>query len=117
MTGPRRTYVALAVAGLVVAALLWVVADFLLCGVSGCSGGGFGRSYAPRAVQATLLLSGIAAAAAPAAAGRSGGSRRLLGVAVILFVAVAVVGGIVIGAGVDGYPRSVPRATIEQERQ
>jgi hypothetical protein len=107
--------VAAAVLGLAVAALLWAAAAFELCGLSGCGGGGFGRTYSPKSVLSLLLLSGIAAAAGPAVAGRRARSRPALAVAGMLLVLVPSAGGLVIGAGLDGYPRSVSEETRERE--
>lgn len=103
--------VAAAVLGLAVAAL-WAAAAFELCGFSGCGGGGFGRTYSPESVLSLLLLSGIAASAV---ARRRACSRPTLAVAGMLVVLVPFAGGLVIGAGLDGYPRSVSVETRERE--
>lgn len=103
------------VAGLVLSALSWGAAGFMLCGLSGCGGGGFGRSYAPREVQVLLLASGVVAAFVPAVTACVTRSRTTLAVAGALLVAVPVIGGLVIGARPDGYPRSVPTETWRRE--
>ena len=36
-----------------------IVTGFAACGISGCSGGGFGPSYAPREAQAGLVVAGL----------------------------------------------------------
>lgn len=93
---------------------MWLAARFELCGLSGCGGGGFGRSYSPRAVLVLLLLSGLAAAAGHVL-GRPAQARGRLVTAAVLLVVVPVLGGVVIGAGPDGYPRSVSPETRERE--
>jgi hypothetical protein len=36
-----------------------VITGFVACGISGCSGGGFGPSFAPRQAQVALLVAGL----------------------------------------------------------
>ncbi|MCX6433092.1 MAG: hypothetical protein NTX29_09985 [Actinobacteria bacterium] len=64
---------------------LWVVAAFTMCGVSGCGGGGFGRSENPAATGVLVLVSG-AVAGLPLLV-TSWSERR--GVRTIAFLAVA----------------------------
>ena len=113
----RHTSVLLGVLGLIAAVVLWGLAGWELCGMSGCGGGGFGRNYGPRSVQLWLALSGVFAAARPAVIARRSGSRRLLCLAAVLLLLVPVMGGMVIGARLDGYPHSVPNETLEREIQ
>jgi hypothetical protein len=94
--------------------VLWLAARFELCGLSGCGGGGFGRSYSPRAVLVLLLLSGLAAAAGHVL-GRPPRAPQRLAAAALLMVVVPVLGGVLIGARPDGYPRSVSPETRERE--
>jgi hypothetical protein len=61
-----------------------------------------------------LLLSGLAAAAGHLL-GRPRGAPRRLAAAALLMVVVPVLGGLVIGARPDGYPRSVSPETRERE--
>ena len=46
---------------LLLSGVLWVAAAFTLCGVSGCGGGGFGRSENPAATGVLVLVSGVVA--------------------------------------------------------
>lgn len=101
--------------GVAAVGVLWLAARFQLCGLSGCGGGGFGRTYSPRAVLVLLLLSGLAAAGGHLSVGRRPHSGPALAVAGALLVLVPVIGGIVIGARPDGYPRSVSSETLERE--
>jgi len=83
----------------------WVVAGLSLCGISGCSGGGFGVSYDPGAVQGALIASGIAAAIAPFLIFFiSKFKRRWLITAITMLIIIPVIGAAFIGAGLDGYP-------------
>ncbi len=102
------------VLGVLAVPLLWGVAAFSLCGISGCGGGGFGRTYSPAWVLVSLLLSGVAAAAGPATAARRAASRPAPVAAALLLLLVPVLGAVVVGARPDGYPRSVPREAREQ---
>jgi len=104
-----------AAAGVLLVAGLWITSGFALCGLSGC-GGGFGRSYAPGWVLGLLAATGLAAAGWPAAAARRSRSARLLAVAAAVLVVVPVAGGLVIGAGLDGYPVAVPQETRDRDR-
>ena len=48
-----------AVLTLVVYGLALMVTAFVACGISGCSGGGFGPSFAPRQAQVGLLVAAL----------------------------------------------------------
>lgn len=52
----------LVVAGVLTAAVyavVLVVTGFVACGISGCSGGGFGPAFAPRSAQVALVVAGL----------------------------------------------------------
>ena len=58
----RRRLVALVLVGFVTAVayvLVLVVTGFVACGISGCSGGGFGPSFAPVQAQVGLVIAGL----------------------------------------------------------
>ena len=40
-------------------AVVLLVTGFVACGISGCSGGGFGPAFAPRQAQIGLLVAGL----------------------------------------------------------
>lgn len=115
MTLLTRRSVAGTAVGVAMVAASWVAARFELCGLSGCGGGGFGRSYSPQTVIALLLLSGAGAAAVLLRFSRSARSRRVLSAASALLVLVPIAGAAVVGARPDGYPRSVSPETLELE--
>lgn len=61
MTSRTRRLLLLALLGaatVVGYGVMLVVTAFLACGISGCGGGGFGRSFSPGPTQVALLLCG-----------------------------------------------------------
>lgn len=58
-------YAVILFVALFVAYIYWFGAGMALCGISGCSGGGFGVSYNPERVKAVLFQSGLVATIAP----------------------------------------------------
>lgn len=106
----------LALLGLAAAVAPAFGAAIAVCGVSGCSGGGFGRSTDPPLTLTLLALTGLAAALpllAYAVWCRS--ARVALGAAAAGLV-VAVVAGGVVGADWRGCPRNVSHETCQAER-
>ena len=94
--------------------LVLVVTGFLACGISGCSGGGFGPSYAPRQARTGLLVAGLVLVplALLLLRGRSARHRALGATA-------AVAGGSLLAAlllrlGPDGCPWG--RAAVSSDR-
>ncbi len=92
--------------GVFLSLVAWVLASWSLCGISGCDGGGFGVSYDPLSVQLFLILSGLVAAATPITLYFVTKARSWIVVAVVLAIGITFVGGLIIGAGLDGYPRN-----------
>ena len=98
-------YVALYLSQIGFVVLLWVVAGLSLCGISGCSGGGYGVNYDPTSVQLALIASGVAGAVAPAVIFFISKYKWWwLVIAIVTFFAVPLIGALLIGAGLDGYP-------------
>lgn len=104
---------AMCVGGALALALL---AAWTMCGVSGCSGGGFGRSTDPPGTLALVVASGVALAL-PLVLYAAWRRRWRLALA---FLPVAFVGAVVVGAviGADwnGCPRNISTATCQEER-
>ncbi len=110
-----RVVAVLVVLGLVLAVAPALVAGFSICGVSGCSGGGFGRSTDPNATLAMLAVTGLVAALPLAIYALARRSGRLGAYALALAVVATFVTGAVIGSDLRGCPRSVDRATCLDE--
>ena len=106
---------ALLLAGLVPALLLTLVAAFSLCGVSGCSGGGFGRSTDPVTTRALLIAVGVCAATPLGCYAAWTRNRRLAIGGVTLAVLTTIIAGLLIGADVRGCPRQVSAQTCADE--
>ena len=106
---------ALVVLGMVLAIAPAFLASLAVCGVSGCSGGGFGRSTSPDETRLLLLATGVAAALPLALYAVFRRSIRLLGAAVLVLVLAVVLTGLVIGSDVRGCPRSVSKSTCHEE--
>jgi hypothetical protein len=108
-------HLALLVLGLAPAAVLMFMASLTICGISGCSGGGFGRATDPNTTRVLLIGAGLVAAAPLAT---YAGWRRRLGTA-LFAAAVAIVvtigSGVLIGADFRGCPRDVDTATCMDE--
>lgn len=89
-----------------------VVTGFLACGISGCSGGGFGPSFDPRQAQVALLVTG--ATLAPLAVLVLGGRRpgRRVAVGLVAVLAGAVLAMSVLDLGPHGCPLGQSRAVV-----
>ena len=101
---------------LVAALGLALVAAFAMCGISGCGGGGFGRSTDPPMTLGFIAASGVALALPIGvyAAWRRRGRLALAVVPAALLGALLV--GLVIGADWNGCPRNISAATCQEER-
>jgi len=101
---------------LATAVALTVAAAFTICGISGCSGGGFGRSTDPPATLALVVGSGVALAL-PVALYAAWRRRWRLALAFLPGALVgAVLVGVVVGADWNGCPRNISSATCQEER-
>lgn len=101
---------------LAVAAALALVAAFAMCGVSGCTGGGFGRSTDPPMTLGFIVAAGVALAL-PIGVYAAWRRRGRLALAVVPAALVgAVLVGLVIGADWNGCPRSISTATCQEEQ-
>jgi hypothetical protein len=110
-----RVAAVLVVLGLALAIAPAILSAITICGVSGCSGGGFGVSTDPDSTLVLLAVTGLAAAlplATYALVRRSGGLA--LG-ALALAVVASLVTGVVIGSDLRGCPRSVSTETCLEE--
>jgi hypothetical protein len=111
----RRVVLILVVLGLVLAVVPTLAAGFVMCGVSGCSGGGFGVSTDPGTTQLLLIVAGLAAAL-PLAIGALVRRQGALALGALgLAVATTVVAGLAIGADPSGCPRGLDAATCHDE--
>lgn len=80
-------------------------ASISLCGISGCSGGGFGVNYDPESVKSALIWSGIVAATAPFILFFASKFRWWwIVVTIITLIITPLAGAMLIGSGLDGYP-------------
>ncbi len=110
------TVAATGVSTVVVFGAVVLVTGFLACGVSGCSGGGFGVSFSPVLAQAGLLTAGLCLVpfVLVCLAGRL--SRRWLAVGAALGVGVgSVLAMVVLSLGPDGCPAGQSQATASSE--
>ncbi len=103
------------VVGLALAAIPTFIGSFTICGISGCSGGGFGRSTDPSTTLALLVSSGTLAAAPLALYALGRRSIRMILSAALLAVVVSVIAGWLIGSDHRGCPRNVDTATCIEE--
>lgn len=101
--------------GLLPAAVLVAMAWFTICGISGCSGGGFGRATDPNGTLMLLVCAGLVAAAplATYALWRRRPWTALLAAALAIVVSLG--SGLLIGADFRGCPRNVDHATCMEE--
>ena len=106
---------ALVVLGIVLAVGPALLAGFTICGVSGCSGGGFGRSTDPGLTRILLLATGIVAGLPLALYALARRSARLAACALALAVLATLLTGLVIGSDLRGCPRSVSTETCQDE--
>lgn len=101
---------------LAAAVLLALGAGFVMCGISGCSGAGFGRSTDPPLTLGLVVASGVALSL-PIGLYAAWRRRGRLALAVVPAAVVgAVLVGLVIGADWNGCPRNVSTATCQEER-
>ena len=84
-----------------------IAAALAMCGVSGCGGGGFGRSTLPGVTLVILVASGIGAAAPWGWYAAYTRNRRLVLTTILVAVLTPVMAGLVIGADIHGGPRSI----------
>jgi hypothetical protein len=107
--------VALVVLGLVLAAGPGLAAGFSICGVSGCTGGGFGRATDPGLTRVLLLVTGVVAGLPLAVYALVRRSARLGAFALVLAVLATLLTGLVIGSDLRGCPRNVSDETCVEE--
>ena len=107
---PRRPLLLLLVLAVTLAcyAAVLVATGFVACGVSGCSGGGFGPSYAPRQAQVGLLVAG--ASLVPLALLVTPRRRRAVAV-LACFLGGVLLAVLVLGLGPDGCPAGLDRTS------
>lgn len=110
-----RVVTALVVLGLVLAIAPAVMSSVAICGVSGCSGGGFGRATDPGLTRLLLLATGVVAALPLAVLALVRRSGRLGAYALALAVGATLLTGLVIGSDLRGCPRDVAGETCSQE--
>ncbi|CAM3922624.1 hypothetical protein [Nocardioides zeicaulis] len=110
-TSSGRAVALLVVLGVVLAAAPTLAAGFTLCGVSGCTGGGFGVSTDPGTTRALLVVAGVVAALPLATYAWLRRSGKLAACAGALAVVVMLLAGALIGSDVRGCPSSVDDAT------
>jgi|EndMetStandDraft_4_1072995.scaffolds.fasta_scaffold343737_3 hypothetical protein len=102
-------YIAFTITGVLGALAYWVGASISLCGISGCSGGGFGVSYDPEGTLYALVVSGIIASLPGFIASIHLKSWRWLIAAFVLLVGMPIAGSLVVGVDLSGYPTRYPR--------
>lgn len=112
----RRAVTLLALAGLPGLVALGLAASFTLCGVSGCSGGGFGRVTDPWLTLTLVALAGLALCVPLLAYAAWLGHTRLAATAVALGLAGCLLVGSAIGSDWRGCPRNVSAQTCLEER-
>lgn len=110
-----RVATVLVVLGLVLAVAPGFMAAITICGVSGCSGGGFGRATDPGMTLVLLVVTGLVAALPLGVYALVRRNTRLATYAVVLAVLTTLVTGLVIGSDLRGCPRVVDRATCLDE--
>lgn len=106
---------ALVVLGVVLATGPALVAGFAICGVSGCTGGGFGRSTDPDLTRLLLLATGVVAALPLALYALVRRSGRLATYALVGAVLATLLTGLAIGSDLRGCPRDVSTETCVDE--
>ena len=103
--------VVLALVTVAVFVVVVLISGFVACGVSGCSGAGFGPAYAPVQAQVGLFLAGLCLA--PLAAVLMRGRRRAFQVAAV--AAAVLVGSllamVVLRLGPNGCPWGYSQTT------
>ena len=111
----RRLVIVWTVLGLALAIVPAFLSSFMLCGISGCTGGGFGRATDPGATLFLLIATGIVAAAPLTLYAVAKRHPRLLAGALALAVAVTLLTGLIIGSDFRGCPRNVNQETCLDE--
>ena len=116
-TSPRqqRLVIVWVVLGLALACVPALASSFMICGISGCSGGGFGRATDPTLTLTLLIVLGVVAALPTAIYALVKRSPRLLATAVAVGVVATLVTGLVIGSDFRGCPRNVETVTCLEE--
>jgi hypothetical protein len=112
----RRAVALLPLAGLPGLVVLGLAASFTVCGVSGCSGGGFGRVTDPTLTVTLVALAGAALCLPLLAYAAWLRHARLAASAVALGLAGSLLVGSAIGADWRGCPRNVSAQTCLEER-
>lgn len=110
-----KVVLTLPVPGLVLAGILTFIASFTICGISGCSGGGFGRSTDPNTTLGLLVAAGLLSAAPLAIYALWLKSLKLALVAGLLAIVVGITAGWLIGSDFRGCPRNIDSATCIEE--
>jgi hypothetical protein len=111
----RRLVIVWIVLGLALAIVPAFLSSFMLCGISGCTGGGFGRATDPGATLFLLLATGIVAASPLALYAIAKRNPKLLAGAAALAIAVTLTTGAIIGSDFRGCPRNVDQETCLDE--
>lgn len=83
---------------------------FVACGISGCSGGGFGPAFAPRQAQVGLLLAGASLVPLALVGLRRRRPWQRAAGAVGIGVVGSVLAMLVLGLGPNGCPQGQPQA-------
>lgn len=117
---PRRAargwvVLALVVVGLAGAAAFGLAGLLAICGISGCSGGGFGRATDPQLTLTLIALAGAAVAVPLLLYAVWLRSARMASAAVVAGVLLSLLVGVTIGADWRGCPRSISQATCLEE--
>ena len=111
----RKALGAVIAAGLILAFVLMSGAKFAMCGMFGCTGGGFGRVTDPATTRVFLVAAGIGAAAPLAWYAAWARNRWLALTAVIVAVLTPVMAGLLIGADIHGCPRHISAQTCAED--
>ena len=101
--------------GLVLAVGPAFMSSIAICGISGCSGGGFGRSTDPGMTLVLLAVTGASAALPLAVYALVRRDRGLALCALALAVVATFVTGAVIGSDLRGCPRTISYETCVEE--
>ena len=107
---------AVSLLGVVLAVAPTLAAGFTLCGVSGCSGGGFGVATDPGTTRVMLVVAGLVAALPLGIYALVRRSGRLGAYAAALAVVTTLHAGAVIGSDLRGCPRDVDDAACGGSR-
>jgi len=110
-----RMVVACLVPGLVLAGILTFIASYTICGISGCGGGGFGRSTDSTTTLRFLVAAGILSATPLACYALWLKNLRLALYAGLMAIIVGIGAGSLIGSDFRGCPSNVDSATCLEE--